>query len=190
VSTEQQQTDDRVRAVADALRDLDEAREWRQPADYADDARAAVATYERWLLDHQSDAERLARISDRAALRQVRGAAPVDPLVYARDVQALLAALAAETTRAEQAERRAVAAQGRASQHCARADDEEASWRLVKAELDALADRLGPLVDATAELLAALDEQLPLISRPNSRPRRIHAAADRLRHQLQRAQAR
>jgi hypothetical protein len=48
----------------------------------------------------QPDAGRLNRIRDRAALRWVRGAAPVDPLVYARDVEYLLAALAAETTRA------------------------------------------------------------------------------------------
>jgi hypothetical protein len=45
---------------------------------------------------------------------------------------------------------------------------------------------LRPLVDAAAELLAALDEHLGV----NSRPRRLQAAADRLRHQLQRAQAR
>jgi hypothetical protein len=84
------------------------------------------------VLDRRPDAERLDRLRNRAGLRRVRGAAPVDPLVYARDVEYILGALAAETTYADQMRRRAESRKQEAES--ARAQRDEALARLGEAE--------------------------------------------------------
>lgn len=149
--TEIAAADDPAYAVADALLhdsyDSD-GRLVRQS--YEGLARAAVAAYERWVLDHRPDAGRLGEINE--AINEMTPDLHLEEegtRFWVGAADDLLAALAVETARAEH-------------------------------------PGLHPLVEAAAELLAALDEHLAV----NARPRRLQGAADRLRHQVQRAQAR
>lgn len=125
-----------VRAALEAADDRDEetrARGYVYYPDRADDAAVAVDAYHRAILDRRPDAGELTDF-ERSMEQE-----------YGVDVTPFLALLAAETTYAEQAERRAVAAQRRASRHSDRADAEEESWRLIKTERDQLADEVATL---------------------------------------------
>jgi hypothetical protein len=142
-----------------------------QVASPANDPVSAVAEA-MWQAASYEDDTWLDRIRRRAEMRQMRGAAPVDPLVYARDVAALLATLAAETIRADLLVRLRDEAVDKTADYCeelagatAGADRLAAVVERVRAKLDTLAagelahrsrDYGRGVAQATRDILAAL----------------------------------